>query len=686
MKKLTLDLVAGARPNFMKIAPVFHKMKQEEHRFAPRIIHTGQHYDPKLSDVFFTDLGLPAPHVHLEIGSGLLGQQTARVIEAYEQHLKQSRPDAVLVVGDSTSTIGCAMAAAQHQVPLVHLEAGLRSFDRTMPEELNRVLTDRLADMHMVPSEDAIANLRREGFEDEQIHFVGNIMIDTLETHRAKAQASGILSALQIEKSRYGLVTLQRPGNVDDPDVLSSLLLTLAELSGQLPLVLPAHPRLRKHMEKLDSRVAEQLARTKSLRFIEPLGYVDFLALEMSARVVLTDSGGVQEETTVLGVPCLTLRHNTERPITVHQGTNVLVGHDRQRIKDAFDEVIMLPMPGSRRPRHWDGQTATRVLEALGGLFHRTSSLPVRSSSAYVVKSFLLPHTPAHRSAAVRRELLCVAECGDWQDSDGTEHLADRVASFIDSEHVVLCADVAGGFATLRAHYSGRVAVLGSAVPDDIAAALNGSAAGWDKLTDPLPADVEMVYVPPVTLGTWQAPSPEDLVVAAGRYPMVPFVVDERWYEFSRQTVAAHLDRVDNLIVLRSLGPAFGLDGLGTGYMLASRHKLPAGVAKAAEAALLPVSRRAAWVALSDLGYHHEYVASRLATRAWITHSLAQLGFEPVALPGPHVFVKGDCPTALKGERTVQTTQNGWLWAIGTPDQVEDLFTQLETQRTAAYK
>jgi hypothetical protein len=310
-------------------------------------------------------------------------------------------------------------------------------------------------------------------------------------------------------------------------------------------------------------------------------------------------------------------------------------------------------------------------------------ALKARPASSNPVKSCLLPQAPAHRSATVRRELLYVAESGQWQDCSGTEHLAERVASYIEAERVVLCADVTGGFATLRAHYSGRVAVLGSTVPDDIASTLNGSSTGWSSLLDPLPADIEMVYIPPVTLGSWRSPAPEQVAEAAARYPAVPFVVDERWFEYSGISVAEYLKHTDNLIILRSLGPAFGLDGLGAGYMLASQRMLPEGLARAAEAALLPVSRRAAWVALVDLGYCQEYVNTRLTTRSWIARALKQLGFETIELPGPHLFVKGDLPGALKREPGVQSTQDGWLWAIGTPDQVEDQLAKLET-RTAA--
>lgn len=680
MRKLSLDLVAGARPDFIKISSVYHRLTQSDSLFEPLLVHTGQHYDTQLSTVFFTDLGLPTPHVNLGTGSAPAAQQTAQLMSAYQASLKQRRPDAVMVVGDTTSALGCALAAAQDQIPLIHLEAGLRSFDRTMPEETNRVLIDRAANLHLVPSEDAIANLRREGVEDEQIHLVGSTTIDALQTHLAGARRSGLLRTMGLEPGRYGLATLHRAANVDDPQVLSELVMILAGLSMHLPLVVPVHPRLKKNMQSLDSRIAESLRRAAHLRFIDPLGYIDFVALEMQARLVITDSGGVQDETTVLGIPCLTLRHNTERPVTVHQGTNVLVGHDRERIQDAFDEILALPMPGARQPRYWDGQAAGRVLSVLSSFMQAPNTQSTQAGFGTSVKSLVVPQAHAHRSAAVRRELLYVAESGQWQDAEGTEQLSDRVASYVEADRVVLCADVAGGFATLRAHYSGRVAVLGGYVPNDIAATLNGSAVVWKGLSEPLPADVEMVYVPPFEVGTWQSPRITDLVQAAGHYPTVPFVVDERWFEYSKTSVVEHLKRAENLIVLRSLGPAFGLDGLGAGYLMAGKRMLPDGVAKAAEAALLPVSRRAAWVALVDLGYCQEYVQTRLTTRSWIARALSAQGMNATELPGPIVFVRGSMPAALIRESGVTPTEGGWLWAIGTPDQVEDQFAKIEAR------
>ena len=678
MQKLRLDLVAGARPDVIKISSLYHRLAQSDSAFAPRLVHTGQHYDTQLSEAIFTDLNLPQPHVNLQVGSAPTAQQTARVMEAYENCLLRSRPEAALVVGDTTSALGCAMAAAQAHVPLIHLEAGLRSFDRTMPEEINRVLTDRLADLHLVPSEDAIANLRREGVEDDQIQFVGNTTIDALEIHRERGRKSGVLAALRLEPGSYGVVTLHRAAHVDSQNVLAELMLVLAELSSKLTLVVPTHPRLRKSLLNLDPRISQQLKRATNLKFIDPLGYINFLALEMQARIAITDSGGVQDETTVLGIPCLTLRHNTERPVTVHQGTNLLVGHDRNRILNAFEEIVALPMPGARQPRHWDGQAAGRVETVIAKFMRAPRTQAPAAGVKPAVKAFLVPHVPAHRSATVRRELLYIAESGEWQNSAGTEHLCDRVASYVGADRVVLCADISGGFATLRAHYSGRVAVLGGFVPDDIASTLNGSATTWTRLSDPLPADVEMVYIPPVQVGTWTSADTVALAEAAGRYPSLPFVVDERWFEYSKTTAEPCLKQTDNLILLRSLGPAFGLDGLGAGYMLASRRMLPDGVARAAEAALLPVSRRAAWVALVDLGYCQEYVQTRLTTRSWILRALESLGFQAVQLPGPHVFVRGEIPPTLAGQTGIGPTEGGWLWSIGTPDQIEDQFASLE--------
>ena len=347
--------VAGARPNFVKIKPVMDAL--EERGAEVILVHSGQHYDPEMSDVFFAELGIrPADHV-LGAGSGTHAVQTSRVMTAFEPLVAELTPDAVVVVGDVNSTLACALVAAKLGVPLAHVEAGLRSRDRSMPEEINRIVTDRLSDYLFVPSADAVANLRAEGCQPEQIHLVGNVMVDTLLANAERAAGRGTPASLGLRPGQYGLVTLHRPANVDDPATLGGLLEALAEISRSCPLVWPAHPRAagQLHAGGLPAGV----------RILPPAGYLDFIALEASARLVLTDSGGVQEETTVLGIPCLTLRNTTERPVTLTEGTNQLVGRDPGRIVKAALEVMALPPPGPRRPALWDGQAARRIAAAL---------------------------------------------------------------------------------------------------------------------------------------------------------------------------------------------------------------------------------------------------------------------------------------------------------------------------------
>lgn len=346
--------VAGARPNFMKVKPVMTGLEQRGVELF--LVHTGQHYDAAMSDVFFTDLGIRAPDRHLEIGSGSHATQTGAVMVAFEALVAELRPDVVVVVGDVNSTVACALVAAKAGSLVAHVEAGLRSRDWSMPEEVNRVVTDRISDYLLAPSEDAVENLRSEGYREDQVHLVGNVMVDTLLANLDRALASDVLSRLGLTAGGYGLVTLHRPANVDDPAVLRGILDGLAVPARELPLVLPAHPRARPLLEKLGV--------PPGLVLVPPAGYLDFIALQASARVVLTDSGGIQEETTVLGVPCLTLRDNTERPITVEQGTNRLVGRDPARIAAAALEVLAAPPP-PRRPALWDGRAGERIAEVI---------------------------------------------------------------------------------------------------------------------------------------------------------------------------------------------------------------------------------------------------------------------------------------------------------------------------------
>jgi UDP-N-acetylglucosamine 2-epimerase (non-hydrolysing) len=346
--------VAGARPNYMKIKPVIDALDRRGMDVV--LVHSGQHYDAAMNDVFFDDLGIRPPDHFLGAGSGSHATQTSRVMTAFEPLVEQLRPDVVVVVGDVNSTVACALVAAKSGALLAHVEAGLRSRDWSMPEEINRVVTDRLSDYLFAPSADAVINLRDEGCRDDQIHLAGNVMVDTLLANLDRALGCDVISRLGLSPGEYGLVTLHRPANVDDPAVLAELLSALDEVSLMCPLVLPAHPRAAERL-----RAASMSGR---VQVIPPAGYLDFVALEASARLVLTDSGGVQEETTVLGVPCLTLRDNTERPITVTEGTNQLVGRDRQRIVTAARGVLETPPP-QRAPALWDGHAGERIAAAL---------------------------------------------------------------------------------------------------------------------------------------------------------------------------------------------------------------------------------------------------------------------------------------------------------------------------------
>jgi len=355
--------VVGARPNFMKIAPIMHAMACDPNRFAQILVHTGQHYDDEMSQVFFDDLGLPQPDVYLGVGSGSHAEQTAKVMLAFEPVLKEQKPDLVLVVGDVNSTLACALVCAKMDVPVAHVEAGLRSFDRTMPEEINRVLTDQIADLLFTTERDADENLRREGVTEEKIHFVGNVMIDTLLRHKERALALDVLGEYGLQPQGYALLTLHRPSNVDVPEVLSGILDALAEIQARLPILFPAHPRTVRRVREFGFEA--RLAAMPYLRVTEPLGYLEFLNLMANARLVLTDSGGIQEETTILGVPCLTLRENTERPVTVTQGTNTVVGSDPQRIVAEALAILDGKGKAGRVPELWDGKAAERIVAIL---------------------------------------------------------------------------------------------------------------------------------------------------------------------------------------------------------------------------------------------------------------------------------------------------------------------------------
>ena len=356
----TIHLIAAARPNFMKIAPLYHALKGQVWA-DPVIVHTGQHYDINMSDAFFRDLKLPEPPIHLGVGSGTHAEQTARVMMAYEKQLMQSPPDLVVVVGDVNSTVAATLAAVKLGIRVAHLEAGLRSFDRTMPEEINRIVTDALADLLWTPSPDGDENLLREGVAPHKIERVGNIMIDSLEMLRPVIERENTWSRFGLEPGRYGVVTLHRPSNVDHRRQLDMILDALMSIGDNVPLVFPIHPRTRKNVEKLG--YMPRLESSANLMLLEPLGYVEFMSLVFSARLIITDSGGIQEETTYLGIPCFTLRPNTERPVTVSQGTNRLCRPDE--LLELVNAGLGKSTVDHGAPELWDGHTAGRVVSSI---------------------------------------------------------------------------------------------------------------------------------------------------------------------------------------------------------------------------------------------------------------------------------------------------------------------------------
>ena len=356
--------VCGARPNFMKIAPLMRAYRDYD-GIEPLLVHTGQHYDEKMSRLFFEELQIPRPDLNLEVGSGTHAQQTAEVMKRFESIVADRNPDMVLVVGDVNSTIACALVAAKLGVAVAHVEAGLRSGDMAMPEEINRVLTDRISDLLFVSEPSGMANLAREGVDADKVHFVGNVMIDTLQFNRAKADASDILAELGLTPGRYVVATLHRPSNVDDPVVFGRIVDVFEQVQADLPIVFPMHPRTRNNIAKMG--FAKRVEAMGQLRILEPLGYLEFLKLTADAAVVLTDSGGIQEETTILNTPCLTIRENTERPVTIEQGTNQLVGTDRDKILDAYRAIRQAPPTDRPPPEKWDGQAAQRIAEILAG-------------------------------------------------------------------------------------------------------------------------------------------------------------------------------------------------------------------------------------------------------------------------------------------------------------------------------
>jgi UDP-N-acetylglucosamine 2-epimerase (non-hydrolysing) len=355
--------VVGARPNLMKMAALMDAFARRG-GVDPLLVHTGQHYDDNMSELFFRELGIPEPDLDLGVGSGSHARQTAEIMRAFEPVVLEHEPAAVLVVGDVNSTIACGLVAVKLGVKLVHVEAGLRSFDRSMPEEINRMLTDAISDFLFCTEQSGVDNLRREGVAEEKIHLVGNVMIDTLLRQRATAEASTILDKLGLKAGGYAVLTLHRPANVDDPEILRRLLDALEVVQEDMPLVFPVHPRTSEKIHEFG--LSRRVDRSENLRMLAPLGYLDFLKLTSSARLVLTDSGGIQEETTILEVPCLTLRERTERPVTVQMGSNQVVGSDPERIIAGYRKIVGATTRESRVPPLWDGRAALRIAEILG--------------------------------------------------------------------------------------------------------------------------------------------------------------------------------------------------------------------------------------------------------------------------------------------------------------------------------
>lgn len=362
MKKLHLMCVVGARPNFMKMAPILRAFTKHD-EIEATLVHTGQHYDANLSDVFFDELKMQRPDISLEVGSGKHGEQTARILERAEHVLEQHAFDRVVVVGDVNSTMAVALAAVKLHVPVAHVEAGLRSFDRSMPEEINRIVTDSICDMLLVSEPSGIENLRREGHPEQHLHLVGNVMIDTLKSLLPKARGRDTLKQHGLEPGEYGVVTLHRPANVDSPEVLSALLDVLIETSQKLPLVFPVHPRTQARLERFN--LARKLHDAAGVLQLPPAGYIDFLCLTSQARVIVTDSGGLQEESTVLGIPCLTARPNTERPVTVTEGSSTLVDSDPDQLRSRLQEVLSGTYKQGKCPELWDGRASERIAEVL---------------------------------------------------------------------------------------------------------------------------------------------------------------------------------------------------------------------------------------------------------------------------------------------------------------------------------
>ncbi len=358
--------VVGARPNFMKVAPIHDELTKHD-RFASRIVHTGQHYDEEMSDIFFDQLGLPRPDEYLGVGSGDHADQTAEIMKAFKTVVETEAPDLVVVVGDVNSTVACSLVATKRQIPVAHVEAGLRSGDRTMPEEVNRIVTDRIAELLFVTEQSGVDNLRSEGVSDDKVAFVGNVMIDALVRFREKAAQTPIVDDLGLEEGHYVVMTMHRPSNVDEKEQLEVVLQTIQQICEDRPLVFPMHPRTEARIEEFG--LEEELGRIDGLQVLPPQGYLEFLALMDQAGAVVTDSGGIQEETTFLGVPCITLRPNTERPVTIREGTNELMDLAPDAVSRRVTERMGQRING-QTPELWDGRTAERIVEHIDSRFH----------------------------------------------------------------------------------------------------------------------------------------------------------------------------------------------------------------------------------------------------------------------------------------------------------------------------
>jgi UDP-N-acetylglucosamine 2-epimerase (non-hydrolysing) len=367
--------VVGARPNFMKIAPIVREIDQSD-KLENVLVHTGQHYDEKMSDAFFSDLGIPAPDYNLNVGSGSHAKQTAEVMLRFEKVIEQEKPHLVLVVGDVNSTLACSIVAAKLNIAVAHVEAGLRSFDRKMPEEINRIVTDAVSDLFFITSPEAEEYLLKEGSPKERIHYVGNVMIDTLMYNLEQAEFPSLLEDLNISERKYALVTIHRPSNVDDPDKLKSMISALVKIQEKIPVVFPVHPRTKKNIDKIFPQ--EYFQNLKQFHLMEPLGYLTFLSLMKFAQIVVTDSGGIQEETTALGVPCLTVRENTERPITITEGTNHLVGTSEDKILETASKIISGHVKSGKCPKYWDGKASKRIIRILESYADNLKSLKLK--------------------------------------------------------------------------------------------------------------------------------------------------------------------------------------------------------------------------------------------------------------------------------------------------------------------